>query len=329
MKIKILLILTLLSLLLIQSSGFAQYTHGGLFSAARAGNKKAVLKFLANEKDQNTLDQALGTAIVGNQFEIMKILAKHGADLNHKSSYNTPLLINTVMYNHFDAALLLLKLGADPNARGYSRKDHGIFISWNWTPLMCAAYKGDIKLTKALIKKGAIVNDTGWSNAPNDSETALDIAAYSGHSNLLPFLIRRGAKYTNEAVFKVIRGGKLGVAALMLAEEKNINRVGHILGKTVLMEAASWGHIDLINLILEHGADLNTLSPDGYTALGYSLLCDEDTCPDKTKIVKLLIKKGADVNKAGRFKMTPLMSAINSNNDTLTKLLIKNGARKH
>lgn len=307
----------------------AQYTHGGLFSAARAGNNTVVLKFLENENDQNTLNQALGTSIVGEQLETIKLLVEQGADVNHKSAHNTPILINAIMYERFDSALLLLNLGADPNVRGYHRNDHGMFVSWDWTALMCAAYKGHLNLVKKLIKKGAQVNELGWSNTPKDIETALDIAAYSGKSDLLPYLIRRGAEYSDEAIFKIIRSGKLGVAAALLAEETDLNRTGNILGKTVLMEACSWGHVDLINLILEHGADINTLSPDGYTALGYSLLCDNDICPNQIEIVQLLIEKGADVNKAGKFKMTPLMTAINMNNETLINILTANGARKY
>ena len=190
--------------LILPIAAHSQYAQGNIFAAARSGDIITIQNLLNTEKlDKETLNMALGAAVVGDQVKIIKFLLKAGADPNHKSSYNNPLLINAIVFDKFLAAETLIKEGADVNSRGYNRIMGEIHISRDWTPLMCAVYKGNLSLIKILISKGANINEKGWSRASDDLETAADIAAYSGQLEILKFLLSNKAEMNPETIFKV------------------------------------------------------------------------------------------------------------------------------
>jgi ankyrin repeat protein len=59
--------------------------------------------------------------------------------------------------------------------------------------------------------------------------------------------------------------GKLNAVRYLLAEGANVN-ASEMQGRTALVEAAYYGHVDVVKELLLHGADINTVSADG-TAL--------------------------------------------------------------
>jgi regulator of RNase E activity RraB len=61
-------------------------------------------------------------------------------------------------------------------------------------------------------------------------------------------------------------------------------------GMTLLMEVASKGDVDAVNLILENGADVNITDDDGNSALSHAIYSDSN----KKQIIEILLKKGAD-----------------------------------
>jgi ankyrin repeat protein len=302
------------------SSLAAQYQPGNVFSAARGGNVKEVEQFIQSEVPQETLNQILAAAVAGDQIDIVELLIKRGAQVNQISSFNTNLLINAIMSNKFRCAEVLIKAGAEIDSRGYQRMERGLALYWNWTPLMCAAYKGNESLVKLLISKGADIKAAGWSKDENTWETAADIAAYSGHLKILQFLQKKGASLSPDIIFQIVSAGHADVAKALINKEKDINKNGPY-GKTLLMEASWWGHADLVKYLLQRGADPNAVGPNGYTALGEAAGNAFESDEKIFEVVRLLIDHGADVNLAGHFKMTPLMRAIESKHKKVTEYL--------
>ena len=72
---------------------------------------------------------------------------------------------------------------------------------------------------------------------------------------------------------------------------------------------------------MDSGLDPDSTSRNSYTALGYASVAGH------LDIMKLLISKKADVNKASRFKKVPLNVTAGSNNIEGAKLLIASGAK--
>lgn len=117
-------------------------------------------------------------------------------------------------------------------------------------PLKNAAARGDINAVKALLDKGADVNE--W-----DFGTALMTAAFRGHTDVVKLLIDRGADVN--AMFQ------LGGSALGLAAEE--------------------GHADIVKLLIVKGADI-----DSAIAGMEQIAVIVASCPDRVAKVKRGIK---------------------------------------
>ncbi len=99
-------------------------------------------------------------------------------------------------------------------------------------------------------------------------------------------------------------------------------------GYTPLMLAAQGGHLDVVQLLIENGADVNARNLAGVTALMEASRGGFD------RIVELLLKNGAEVNvkiesKWGTRKLngtTALMLAATAGHLNIVSMLIKYGA---
>jgi len=89
---------------------------------------------------------------------------------------------------------------------------------------------------------------------------------------------------------------------------------GKNIKRTPLMLAAKEGHLQVVNLLIAKGADVNAKADTSTSAIFLT------TNPD---IVQALIKGGADVNIKTKYGTTPLMMATNLE---IVKLLVENKA---
>ena len=79
--------------------------------------------------------------------------------------------------------------------------------------------------------------------------------------------------------------------------------------------------LDIINLLIEFGADIKEINEDGLTALDIAIKFKRDD------IVKLSIDNGIDVNISSRKSgITPLMLASCFSDTNIVSLLLENGA---
>ena len=95
-------------------------------------------------------------------------------------------------------------------------------------------------------------------------------------------------------------------------------------GHTPMMLAAWYagdGKYETIKTLLEHGAKVNHKeNGDGSTALHYAAIYSGE------KVINLLISYGADVNARGEYQITPLHKAAMHNKIEAAKVLVENGA---
>ncbi|WP_288680954.1 ankyrin repeat domain-containing protein [uncultured Brachyspira sp.] len=85
--------------------------------------------------------------------------------------------------------------------------------------------------------------------------------------------------------------------------------------------AARFSYKEIVEALIENGADINIKGHFGYTAL-------HEACrKNNIDIVNILIKNGADLNiKSGRYGFMPLYLACENNYEEIIDILIKNGA---
>ncbi len=91
-----------------------------------------------------------------------------------------------------------------------------------------------------------------------------------------------------------------------------------------IQEAAYYGHEDIIDLLIEHGADINIKGKKGYTALHWAAIGIGNP-----GLVKLLISKGADVNATNDDGYTPLHTSVENGARKIAEILLDNGADIH
>ncbi len=73
----------------------------------------------------------------------------------------------------------------------------------------------------------------------------------------------------HEALTKAVQADDVATARALLAQGADINRRS-VTGLTPIMEAAALGYPDMVQMLLEYGADPYLRSPDGKTAADYA-----------------------------------------------------------
>lgn len=108
--------------------------------------------------------------------------------------------------------------------------------------------------------------------------------------------------------------GYYELAQVLLAMSAKVEDRGQKNDCTPLMEAASAGHIEIIELLLKHGADVNAQSSTGNTPLMYAC------AGGHVGAVQLLLAHGANVEDHNENGHTPLMEAASAGHVTVAKV---------
>ena len=120
------------------------------------------------------------------------------------------------------------------------------------------------------------------------------------------------------ALFAAIQRGAVGDVERLLRTGTNPNVVDAD-GIPALMTATVFADAEMVDVLLKHGADPNRAGPAGATALLWAV-------PDVEK-VRLLVARGANVNARSETDRTPLLVAASyPRTVTLLRLLLDRGA---
>ena len=213
-------------------------------------------------------------------LEKMKLLIQRGADVNAKAKTgNTALLIASVGHGRYDAVKLLLDKGANASALNNKKEN----------ALIRAALFGDTATVSLLLSNGIQVDAFAA-----DSSTALFNATLNANRPVIFQLLERGADPDKICFFgitplmgAVIFSDPESVKAILKRSKKiNAQDAG---GNTVLMYAGyrEPDNVDVIQALLDKGADVNIKAKDGATALSWA------SKKGNTATVALLKKAGA------------------------------------
>ena len=150
--------------------------------AARTGNLEDLRGALKDGADPLAYDESAGLtplylAALGGAVAVVEILLSAGGDVHQQNPANrtkTTPLHGAAMMGHVPVARRLVAAGADVNARDIS----------NFTPLLHAAFQGQVAMVKFLLEQGA---RTDIRVSVND-QTALDIARERGHTEIVRLL---------------------------------------------------------------------------------------------------------------------------------------------
>ena len=256
------------------------------------------------------------------------------ASLSVLSQVRQGSLASLIQRGERQIALEKIRAGADVNE---AQPDGTRPIHW-------AVYKVDYELLDLLIAKKAkadVTNEFG--------DTPLAEAAKVADARMVKSLLAAGAGVEGanlegeSALMLAIKTGAVPIVKMLIDAGANVNTIEKEHHQTPLMYAAAAKKNagDMVKLLLAKGADTRprSLSYDwpsnisaevrvqyhpfgGLTALLYA---SRDGCYE---CVEALIASGADVNVATTEEgVTPLMIALDNDNNDIAKLLLDHGAK--
>ncbi len=235
-------------------------------------------------------------AVFIGDLKFVQKAVTEGMDVNAKNPVTgDPLLFTAALMGHTQVMTLLMEKGADINAR----KGDGN------TALHAAAFLGRTEAVELLLKHDADVNIRNNQGGSAMDNATLDWGVTQGILNILPFEV-------DEAK---VKAGRAKVVRLLTVHPKNAPLSENI------WKAAAKGDLSAIKKTLVEDVDLNALDPQfGIPPLGWAAL------HGKTEAAKLLIEKGANINRKHRDGSTPLHAASFLGRFDMVKLLIDKGA---
>lgn len=217
----------------------------------------------------------------------------------------------------------ILQSGADINATSQCDRDMPEFESY--TPLGCAAKNGRTAAVKALLDKGADINQKkGGYRFGNYNPTPLILAAREGHAETVKILLERGADikatdsmlHLSALMWTVLsaKGEHATIVKLLLDRGANANETT-ASGKTPLIFAAENGSADNVKVLLARSARINAKTEKGATALSAAAFNGHQD------IIAILLAAGADPDTAAM----ALESGVHSSKEAAEATKYKQG----
>ena len=250
-------------------------------------------------------DRLLRAALLGTVDEVKQAITA-GADINAIGIEGSTAL----MYAARDAKKVgyLIEHGAKVNAVSNSKT----------TALHVASgFVGGTESVRLLVKAGANIealNDQG--------ETPLALAVVSTDTAKAKFLLDNGANPNTERLIAGISALSAKNASTLkllidrgLKIESRVSPEGHSLLAFCVMD----GSEDIVNLLLENGANPNDATPNGMTVLMTAAMCD----PGHSRIVESLMRHGAKVDTKTPEGKTALSLAKKYHNDHLAEVIAR------
>jgi ankyrin repeat protein len=281
-----------------------------LLVAIRNGDHQQAQRLLRSDSDVNAADQdgttALMHAVIESDARMMSLLIENGANVNAKNALDSTALMYAA--TSLTKTQLLLGAGADVNVAGKRGA----------TPLSVAATMfGSTPVLKLLIAKGA---------QPEDR--LMVAAAQKGDLEAIRFLLSNGVSAggaDSATLFAAILARCDACVRLLL--EKGAPATGvRANGGGLLNETSKRAMPELSQLLLDHGASLESKDREGFTLLMQAVLSMEAP-EDRDRMVSWLLSKGVDPNVKNDRGDTAFQLAARMGSPSTLKLLQDSGAK--
>jgi ankyrin repeat protein len=314
----------------------------GLLDYARSGNLKQVTELLGKGAAVSERDfherTALHLAAGGGHADVVLALLKAGAAVTARDQDGAMPLHDAATAGCLPAVAALVEAGAPVRARTRLR---------GLEPVHCAASANQPAVLAFLTKHGAdlrAVDNTG--NAP------LHLAAGAAAGEAISWLAEHAAEVDAPGFLKgtalgfAVQSGDLETAALLLRLGAAANPPTAESGGTPLASAACIANPDLVELLLQHGADpkpvlvgtLATLDLAAFQMGQYHrrrnamleklpLLRLPAQPGDRAKVIRLLVAAGMPLEQPDARGMTPLLNAAYFGNVEAVQVLLELGAK--
>ncbi|HVK04266.1 MAG TPA: ankyrin repeat domain-containing protein [Armatimonadaceae bacterium] len=242
----------------------------------------------------------LYTASSAGHPGVIRLLLDRGDDVDSRNLWQgiTCLMI-AANSGRIDAVRLLLDSGADPSLRDESGKtlhDHARENSNRHTREPMLHFLGERLGEEEADRDGervaALVAAVRSRNRPAD-EIVAELREAGGLDRIL-----RPKEGGDAALDLAVRGGDVELAKRLLEEGANPESNSRTIPgpeESPLMQAAYLGNREMIELLLEHGANVNAVNPWSQTPLHYAMNgAVEGDSAEPVATVLLLLARGGD-----------------------------------
>lgn len=263
-----------------------------------------------NCKDANG-DSPLSISLALNRTNLVPILIKGGADVNARNGQDMTLLHQAILNHDSDTAIFLLDQGADMNALTGEQE----------SPLQLAIHCHMAQVVDALCTRGVALS------APNNKGdpplwTALDL----GHEDVAQVLVRHGVDTDcwgsgpdccqQTLLHRAIDENKEAVAIFLIKSQcdldsprqPGLNGEGGDEAKdkaSPLHLCCQWGLTKVLQTLIDHGANVNSLDADNKTPLHIAIENQHDEI-----ISILLCHPSIDLKIRDKTGNTPFAAAL-------------------
>lgn len=272
------------------------FTPKSIAEAALYGNYNAAVRLLGEGKSANDVCDdnipAIFHAIRQNDIRMAQLLSEHGADINTSDPHDG---ISGLMYavaKNFEDMIDFL-LNRKPNL-GW--RDHQKNTIWHY-----AAFRGNLSIYKKY------ENEDRELNAVNSlGKTPLHLAAEENHNHMILYLVKAGAQVNQKtsdgfspihyaaksdamealivllesdgdirasddngwtALHHAVYHGKKRAMMELLSRDSHLAVINDKWSNSPLHYAVHTSDIEIVRLLLQHGAQINYKNKDGLTAL--------------------------------------------------------------
>lgn len=285
----------------------------GCNNAIRRGDVESVKKILSEGLDVNQFNSRgvspLMVACQNGRLDMIRLLLNGDAkvDLQNRKGWSVLMKAidrNRVGSNHIEVVKLLLEY--DPNLE--------LKTTMGLSALTIAYNKRDMKMIELLVQKGVQVND-------ENLKSGLSLAIFSGNIIVSKLFLERGAEKSNVLTEACFFNNSDFVKALL---ETNLFQVNELdkSGTSALVKASMSGYCEVVQVLLDFGADIHLKDRSGVSALkGAVQMFHHET-------IKLLLEKGALVktSEGATILMTAMDSMHGFSDSGVIKLLLDHGA---
>ncbi|XP_044726605.1 putative ankyrin repeat protein RF_0381 isoform X3 [Chrysoperla carnea] len=327
-----------------------------LYNAIQNNRLEIIELLLKHEADVNVKNRfgqtPLYNAVKNYQLEITELLLKHEADVNVKNLYGRTPLYKAIKNNQLEITELLLKHKADINAQDVERKtplfyaiknenlkitklllDNGVNVK-DYPQLLNIAVRGKCtKIVELLLQHNADVNATDENG---NTALLLNVSDYEDcykyrtdrysyvniKRKITKLLLDHGANVDaqtpdSETLLQFAIWNEYSqVVEVLLEYNANVNVREKISLETPLHMSARRKNVEICEMLLNKGVDVDAVDCDGLTALHMA------TLEGSNDIVKLLLERGAKVDSKTKCNITPLhFSALNGSQEIMETLL--------
>lgn len=274
---------------------FTSYTNiNNLFSAVKI-NKFSRVKMLCQKgADVNQIDEnnftPLQYATFSDYLEMTNYLLNRGANI--KDSSNVGSSFNTALYKNREFIIQL-----------FLKQQPGTIISLlNSKPYpLIAAILGDHPIMVELVLYlGANPYEAG------NSGTGLHLAVRLGNPDIVKILLRYQKELDRTLDAEKIEGAHLRASLV----KSNLN------GATALHLAVHYQHLEIVELLIDAGANVNARTKTNWTPLHFAAHNGD------REIAETLLLNGAKTNILSDTKKTSLLIAIEKKNEDVASILL-------